>query len=587
MGDYVATKALGLTTTDEIGIISKKQQFLLVVQVITDESVEIPLTLDHVKYEYSNNGYFGEDHSAKLVGITDQLGGPPFGLVHPRLALAFSIIVAQHTGTKVKDKTFWRLTEQVRRFSNLHFFILSAAFTQVQPFKKEVSSNATQDSIMNAHNKTQFTYVKILCVPKDSSCDTPFSKILKLAILASNASSISTKVFECPHRKDDSILSHKDQKGLFKACNGAKYKDHSAKLVRITDQLGGPPFGLVHHCLALAFNIVVFWIIRRHSIVSRNCSATRQLPLFIVDLIISFRAQHTGTKGEDRTFGRLAEWTKFFWWTKVLVEGSGGPFIVDMQKGSCTYRIWDLTCLPCPYALVSIHGNGDRVEDYVNIYYKVETFKNVYSYFINSTNLEDHLPKVMNDGEILPPKIESRQKSTGVECIQDGVIVQGTYIVNMSDKGVDCVRRAWCTQDEIVNYVRETRCTQDESLDCVRGTRCAQDKSVDCVRAAWCAQDKSVDYKSVDYMRGAWCPQDESVDYVRGAQRYRCAQDESVDCVRGAQRDQDESANYVRGDQCAQDESAHEGLSKRGRIYKKNVMKDYVCEASMKRSRKC
>ncbi|KAG5599290.1 hypothetical protein H5410_030660 [Solanum commersonii] len=36
-------------------------------------------------------------------------------------------------------------------------------------------------------------------------------KILKLAIHASNASSSSTKVFECPHRKDDSMLT---QKGL-------------------------------------------------------------------------------------------------------------------------------------------------------------------------------------------------------------------------------------------------------------------------------------------------------------------------------------------------------------------------------------
>ncbi|WMV46935.1 hypothetical protein MTR67_040320, partial [Solanum verrucosum] len=146
---------------------------------------------------------------------------------------------------------------------------------------------------------------------------------------------------------------------------------------------------------------------------------------------------------------------------------------------------------------------------------------------------------------------ESRQKSIGVECIQDGVVVQVIDVVNVSDKGANCVRGAWCAQDEIVDCVRETQCTQDESVDCVRGTRCAQDETVDCVRGD------------------------------------RCAQDESVDCVRGAQRAQDESANYVRGDQCAQDESAHAGLSKKGRIYKKNVMKDYVCEASMKRSRKC
>ncbi|KAH0636774.1 hypothetical protein KY289_036689 [Solanum tuberosum] len=95
---------------------------------------------------------------------------------------------------------------------------------------------------------------------------------------------------------------------------------------------------------------------------------------------------------------------------KVSVEGPEGPFIVDMQKGSCTCRRWDLTGLPCPHALVSIYGNGDRVEDYVNVYYKVETFKNVYSHFINPTNPEDHWPKVMNGGEVLPPKIVRKKK---------------------------------------------------------------------------------------------------------------------------------------------------------------------------------
>ncbi|KAG5591150.1 hypothetical protein H5410_041664 [Solanum commersonii] len=47
--------------------------------------------------------------------------------------------------------------------------------TQVQSFKKGVSNSATQDSIMN------------------SSCDTLLSKILMLVILATCASSSSTK----------------------------------------------------------------------------------------------------------------------------------------------------------------------------------------------------------------------------------------------------------------------------------------------------------------------------------------------------------------------------------------------------------
>ncbi|KAG5610567.1 hypothetical protein H5410_021848, partial [Solanum commersonii] len=40
-------------------------------------------------------------------------------------------------------------------------------------------------------------------------CDTPLPKILKLAILNSNASSSSIKAFECPHTNDDSIFTCK------------------------------------------------------------------------------------------------------------------------------------------------------------------------------------------------------------------------------------------------------------------------------------------------------------------------------------------------------------------------------------------
>ncbi|KAG5599830.1 hypothetical protein H5410_031200 [Solanum commersonii] len=51
------------------------------------------------------------------------------------------------------------------------FFVLKQ--TQVQLFKKGVLNSATQDSIMNAHNKIQFTYAKIKFALKDSSCDSP------------------------------------------------------------------------------------------------------------------------------------------------------------------------------------------------------------------------------------------------------------------------------------------------------------------------------------------------------------------------------------------------------------------------------
>ena len=79
--------------------------------------------------------------------------------------------------------------------------------TQVQPFKKGVSSSATEHSIMNAHNKIPFTYAKTKCALKDSSCDSLISKNIMLTILASNVGSSSTIVFKCPHTKNDSIFT--------------------------------------------------------------------------------------------------------------------------------------------------------------------------------------------------------------------------------------------------------------------------------------------------------------------------------------------------------------------------------------------
>ncbi|WMV37038.1 hypothetical protein MTR67_030423 [Solanum verrucosum] len=40
-----------------------------------------------------NSELQASDHSASLVGIADQLGDSPFGVVHRRLAPAFSIVV--------------------------------------------------------------------------------------------------------------------------------------------------------------------------------------------------------------------------------------------------------------------------------------------------------------------------------------------------------------------------------------------------------------------------------------------------------------------------------------------------------------
>uniref|UniRef100_M1DLX1 Uncharacterized protein n=1 Tax=Solanum tuberosum TaxID=4113 RepID=M1DLX1_SOLTU len=81
--------------------------------------------------------------------------------------------------------------------------------------------------------------------------------------------------------------------------------DHSALLVGIANQLGDSPFGVAHRRLTPAFSIVVLWVIGSHGTASRNFSEMRRLLPISAYLILSFKAQHTGIKGEVRPFGDL------------------------------------------------------------------------------------------------------------------------------------------------------------------------------------------------------------------------------------------------------------------------------------------
>ncbi|KAG5631248.1 hypothetical protein H5410_002965 [Solanum commersonii] len=110
-------------------------------------------------------------------------------------------------------------------------FCLSSSKTPIQQFKKDVSN-------MNVHNKSQLTHARINCALKDSNCDSPLSKMLKFTIPASTAIPEShttltlTKMNTCMtspiglplFSNQHSFQLNQDQKGLFKACNGAECK---------------------------------------------------------------------------------------------------------------------------------------------------------------------------------------------------------------------------------------------------------------------------------------------------------------------------------------------------------------------------
>ncbi|KAG5595137.1 hypothetical protein H5410_036369 [Solanum commersonii] len=81
------------------------------------------------------------------------------------------------------------------------------------------------------------------------------------------------------------------------------YNCQQAKLVGIADQIADLPFCRFHRRLALSFNIIMFWIIRRHSTASQKCSATRRLLLFTADLILPLGLSTLEQRARIRPFG--------------------------------------------------------------------------------------------------------------------------------------------------------------------------------------------------------------------------------------------------------------------------------------------
>ncbi|KAG5596033.1 hypothetical protein H5410_037265 [Solanum commersonii] len=121
---------------------------------------------------------------------TSSRSGPMGGIV-----LLRETIWASHTGTKGGVCPFG---ESPKVLGNAHASASSL-----------VSQIVLHKNNHECTHKTQFTYARINCVLKDSSCDTPLPKILLLAILATCASQAQQKVSKCPHMKNDSIFTHK------------------------------------------------------------------------------------------------------------------------------------------------------------------------------------------------------------------------------------------------------------------------------------------------------------------------------------------------------------------------------------------
>ncbi|XP_030925924.1 uncharacterized protein LOC115952789 [Quercus lobata] len=64
------------------------------------------------------------------------------------------------------------------------------------------------------------------------------------------------------------------------------------------------------------------------------------------------------------------------------VDNGRERHVVDLAKKACSYRIWDLTGLPCKHGISAIVKNLKKVEDYVYPCYLKETFTETYKEII-------------------------------------------------------------------------------------------------------------------------------------------------------------------------------------------------------------
>ncbi|KAG5615040.1 hypothetical protein H5410_014864 [Solanum commersonii] len=148
-------------------------------------------------------------------------------------------------------------------------------------------------------HKTQFSHAKIKCALKDSSCDTPLSKNLRLTILVSNF-------------RNQTQRSHSQR-----------------RTERMLSPIGLPVF----------LNRQLFQLTQdKKSTASRNFSTTCQLLLFNADLNFSFRAQHTGTLGEVKAIRQLA---------KFIRRSSGLPFCHFLCLFSRFVPFCQVVSMPC------------------------------------------------------------------------------------------------------------------------------------------------------------------------------------------------------------------------------------------------
>ncbi|KAK8940462.1 hypothetical protein KSP39_PZI010501 [Platanthera zijinensis] len=97
---------------------------------------------------------------------------------------------------------------------------------------------------------------------------------------------------------------------------------------------------------------------------------------------------------------------------KFEVKGwAGDIWIVDLTSQSCSCRKWDLSGIPCVHAIACIFFKREKVEDYVDHWFKKTTFLKAYDHMLNPIKGQGEWPRC-NLNLVVPwntkPKLRGR-----------------------------------------------------------------------------------------------------------------------------------------------------------------------------------
>ncbi|KAI8571636.1 hypothetical protein RHMOL_Rhmol01G0135200 [Rhododendron molle] len=98
---------------------------------------------------------------------------------------------------------------------------------------------------------------------------------------------------------------------------------------------------------------------------------------------------------------------RYFGHHQFQVEGPNEQFRVDLKKGMCGCRKWELSGIPCVHACAAYNKLELEPMDFVHDCYKVQTYLNTYEHVMGPINGRELWPSTGNP-VLLPPDVKKR-----------------------------------------------------------------------------------------------------------------------------------------------------------------------------------